>query len=165
MVVWDTKEVMPPTLPTIVDPGNPVRGGQSVLRDATALAYGLILSLMLVARLVLRVWVALPLLGACASGVSGNDGDCNARIRYEGVIYQPHNALNETAPLAAELGAGDVIGCGKGVSAPKVDEVTVYAVKNVPYPIAVMTRGGDWEGIYVAEAVSRSDWPRVLRRP
>lgn len=56
-----------------------------------------ILGLMLVARPVLGFLAALPLLGACASGVSGNDGDCNARIRYEGVIYQPHNALNETA--------------------------------------------------------------------
>lgn len=33
-----------------------------------------------------------------ASGVSGNDGDCNARIRYEGVIYRPHNALKRDRP-------------------------------------------------------------------
>lgn len=120
---------------------------------------------MLVARIVLGVLVALPLLGACASGASGNDGDCNARIRFEGVSYRPHNALNETAPRGAELGVGDVVGCGEGASAPKVDEVTVYAVKNVPHSIAVKTRGGDWEGSYVAEEVPQSDWPRVLRRP
>lgn len=120
---------------------------------------------MLVVRLVVGVLVALPLLGACASGVSGNDRGCNARIRYEGVIYRPHNALNWTAPRGAEVGAGDVVGCGEGASAPTVDEVTVYAVKNVPHSIAVKTRGGDWEGIYVAEAVAQSDWPRVLRRP
>ena len=125
----------------------------------------LILRLMLVARPVLGFLVALPLLGACASGVSGSEGDCNARIRYEGVIYRPHNALNETAPLGAELGAGDVVGCGEGASAPKVDEVTVYAVKNVPRSIAVKTQGSDWEGIYVAEGVPKSEWPTALRRP
>ena len=125
----------------------------------------LILSLVLVARPVLGFLAALPLLAACASGVSGDDGGCNARIRYEGVLYRPHNALNETAPRGAELGAGDVVGCGEGASAPKVDEVTVYAVKNVPHSIAVKTRGDDWEGIYVAEGVPQSEWPTVLRRP
>jgi len=124
-----------------------------------------ILGLMLVARPVLGFLAALPLLGACASGVSGNDGDCNARIRYEGVIYQPHNALNETAPPGAELGAGDVVGCDEGASASKVDEVTVYALKNVPHSIAVKIRGSDWEGTYVAEGVPKSEWPTVLRRP
>jgi hypothetical protein len=125
----------------------------------------MILSPMLVPRLVLGVLAALPLLGACASGVSGNAGDCNARIRYEGVIYRPHNALNETAPRGADLGTGDVVGCGEGASAPKVDDVTVYAVTNVPMSIALRTRGGEWEGIYVAEGVPQSEWPRALRSP
>jgi hypothetical protein len=125
----------------------------------------LILSPMLVPRLVLGGLAALPLLGACASGVSGDDGDCSARIRHEGVIYRPHNALNETAQRGANLGTGDVVGCGEGASAPKVDEVTVYAVKNVPMSIALKTREGEWEGIYVAEGVPQSEWPRVLRRP
>jgi hypothetical protein len=119
---------------------------------------------MLVTRPGLGLLVVLPLLGGCASGVSGNDGDCNARIRYEETTYQPHNALNQTAPLGAELGAGDVIGCGDGASATKVDEVTVYTVKGVPHFIAVKTRGGDWEGTYVAEGVPQTEWPAVLRR-
>jgi hypothetical protein len=106
-----------------------------------------------------------PLLGACASGVSGSDGGCNARVRFEGVTYRPHNALNQTAPRGVELGAGGVVGCGDGASAPKVDEVTVYAVRDVPASIAVKTRGRQWEGVYVAEGVPRSEWPRALRRP
>jgi hypothetical protein len=73
--------------------------------------------------------------------------------------------LNETAPRGANLGTGDVVGCGEGASAPKVDEVTVYDVKNVPVSIALKTREGEWEGIYVAEGVPPSEWPRVLRRP
>lgn len=120
---------------------------------------------MLVARPVLGFLVAVQLLGGCASGVPGNGGDCNARIRYERVTYRPHNTLNETAPLGAKLGTGDVVGCGDGASAPKVDEVTVYAVKNVPHSIAVKTRKGDWAGTYVAEGVPPSEWPTALRRP
>ena len=42
--------------------------------------------------------------------------------------------------------------------------MTVYAVKNVPHSIAVKTRGADWEGIYVAEGVPKSEWPTALRR-
>jgi hypothetical protein len=137
----------------------------AVLRRRPAYLRWLILSPMLVARPTLVFLAALPLLGACASGVSSNDGDCNARIRYDGVIYRPHNALSETASRGPELGVGDVIGCGEGVSAPKVDKVTVYAVENVPHSIVVKTRRGEWQGIYVAEGVAQADWPSVLRRP
>jgi hypothetical protein len=117
----------------------------------------------LVSRPLLAALAVLPVLGACAPGVS-TDADCNARIRYEGVLYRPHNALNESAPQGAELGTGDVVGCGEAASAPKVDEVTVYAVRDVPHSVAIKTRGGGWDGIFVAEGVPRSEWPTVLRR-
>ena len=116
-------------------------------------------------RFVFAVLAALPLLGACVDVTSGNEGDCNARIRYEGVIYRPHNALVETPPRGEELGTGDVVDCAEGASAPKVDEVTVFAVEGVPRSIAVKTRQGEWEGIYVAEGVPQSAWPGSLRRP
>jgi hypothetical protein len=45
-----------------------------------------------------------------------------------------------------------------------VDEVTVFSVKGVASSIAIMVGQGEWQGIYVAEDVPRSDWPRVLRR-
>jgi hypothetical protein len=79
-------------------------------------------------------------------------------------IYRPHNGLNQATPRGRELGAGDVVDCGEGASAPKVDEVTVFSVKGVASSIAVMAEQGEWQGIYVAEDVPRSDWPGVLLR-
>ncbi|MGH3331149.1 MAG: DUF6281 family protein [Nocardioidaceae bacterium] len=112
----------------------------------------------------LMVLAAVPLLSACDTDSSSKGGDCNARIRYDGVIYRPHNALNQAVPQGVELGAGDVVGCGEAASAPKVDEVTVLSVEGVAPSIAVMARQGQWRGIYVAEDVPRSTWPRSLRR-
>lgn len=115
------------------------------------------------ARFGLAVLAALPLLVACDPDPSGTDGDCSARIRYEGVVYRPHAALNQSAPQGSELGTGDVVDCGNAASAPKVDEVTVFSVQGVATSVALMAGQGDWHGIYVAEGVPRSDWPRVLR--
>jgi hypothetical protein len=111
-------------------------------------------------RIVL-VGLVLMLLSACGA----QTGDCNARIRYEGVVYRPHNALDQSLPQGAELGAGDVVDCGNGADAPKVDDVTVYAVKGVSTSIAVGTGAGDWSGIYVAENLPPADWPASLRKP
>jgi Family of unknown function (DUF6281) len=115
-------------------------------------------------RLAVMLVAAMALLNACDTAPSALDGDCSARIRYQGVIYRPHNALNQAAPRGSELGTGDVVDCGEGASAPKVDEVTVFSVKGVASSIAVMAKQGEWQGIYVAEDVPRSDWPGVLRR-
>jgi len=117
------------------------------------------------ARIGLMVVAAFPLLVACGADPSGSDRDCSARIRYEGVVYRPHNALNQAAPQGSRLGTGDVVDCGDGASAPKVDEVTVFSVKGVSTSVALIAGQGDWHGIYVAEGVPRSEWPRVLRAP
>ena len=115
-------------------------------------------------RVAVLLVAAMALLNACDTDPSAIDGDCIARIRYEGVIYRPHDGLNPAAPRGSELGTGDVVDCGEGASAPKVDDVTVFSVKGVASSIAVMAEQGQWQGIYVAEDVPRSDWPRVLRR-
>ena len=108
--------------------------------------------------------VALPLLSACGAGTTGpDDGDCSARIRYDGVVYRPHNALNRNAPRGRELGTGDVVDCGDANSARKVDAVALFSVKGVRRSIAVTVWRGTWRGIYVAEGVSQSVWPRPLR--
>lgn len=109
--------------------------------------------------------VAAPILGACNSDTPGNDGDCNARIRYEGVVYRPHNELNQAAPTGDSLGEGEVVDCGDLETAPKVDEVRVSSVAGVATSIAVAVGQGRWHGIYVAEDVPRSDWPKVLSAP
>jgi len=113
-------------------------------------------------RLAVMLVASVAFLNACDTGPSAMDGDCVARIRYEGVIYRPHDGLNQAAPRGSELGTGDVVDCGEGASAPKVDEVTVFSVKGVASSIAVMAEQGQWQGIYVAEDVPRSDWPGVL---
>jgi hypothetical protein len=57
-------------------------------------------------RLAVVLVAATALLSARDTAPSALDGDCSARIRYEGVIYRPHNGLNQAAPRGSELGAG-----------------------------------------------------------
>lgn len=111
-------------------------------------------------------WVVLLLSVQFATGCSANpqratEGDCSARIRYDGTIYRPHNLLNQAAPIGKLVGNGDIIGCG-GLSAATVATVRVYAVEGVDLDIAVMTDDADWHGVFVAEGVPRSTWPTPL---
>jgi len=116
--------------------------------------------------LVIAALVAGPMLGACNADGSGTDtGDCNARIRYEGVLYRPHNALNQAAPSGNSLGEGEVVDCGDVDTAPRVDTVTVSSVKGVETSVAVVVGQGQWRGVYVAEDLPRTEWPGVLSEP
>lgn len=118
------------------------------------------------------LWVALLFAVQLSTGCSASDdndgspqasqGDCNARIRYHGTIYRSHNALNQDAPIGKLASSGDIIGCG-GLSAASVDMVKVFAVKGVDLDIAVMTDDAQWHGVYVAEGVPRSSWPKPLK--
>jgi Family of unknown function (DUF6281) len=113
-------------------------------------------------RLGVTTLIAISPLGGCISDLSDTDEDCDGRLRYEAVIYQPNGDLNEAAPRGGELGTADVIDCGDVDSAPKVDEVAVLSVQGVPTSVAVIVGQGEWHGIYVAAGVPRSEWPRVL---
>ncbi len=116
-----------------------------------------------VALAVLVLTVALA--GGCADtgDAQGSEGGCNGRIRYQGVVYRPHNAVNQSAPPGKALGDADVIGCG-GISAEAVDTVNLYAVKDVDPGVAVTTDDAEWGAVYVAEAVPQKSWPSQLRR-
>jgi hypothetical protein len=111
-------------------------------------------------------WVVLLLslqfvIGCSANPQQANEGDCSARIRYDGTIYWSPNLLNQAAPIGKLVGNGDIIGCG-GISATAVATVKVHAVEGVDPGIAVMTDDADWHGVYVAEGVPRSSWPSPL---
>lgn len=84
-----------------------------------------------------------------------------ARVGVIAVVVAP--LLSACNARAGELGTGEVVGCGDIDSAPKVDEVTIFSVQGVAISIAVITERGEWHGVYVAEDVPRSEWPRVLR--
>lgn len=105
--------------------------------------------------------VAVCLLPACGVDAA-SQGDCNARIRYDGTLYRPHQDLRQDAPAGRAIGTGEVVGCGNGESAPTVDEVTVLRVKGVKSSVAVVVSEQDWQGIYVAEDLPRGEWPRRL---
>jgi hypothetical protein len=108
--------------------------------------------------------LVLLVLGGCDSSPDAAiHGECSGRIRYQGVIYRPHNALNQAAPIGEPLGKGSIIGCG-GLSATAVVEVRVFAVKGVKRMVAVATEDAHWHGVYIAEGVRQSSWPAVLRR-
>ena len=115
----------------------------------------------------LAVVAALPLLLACDEESSAHGGECAGRIRYEGIVYRLHNELNPDAPRGEQLGSADVIDCGDGSSAPKVDAAVIFSVKGVASSIAVMVSAREWQGVYMAEDVAEnvppSEWPRPLR--
>ncbi|MFP8962470.1 hypothetical protein ACLIYP_18225 [Streptomyces nanhaiensis] len=106
--------------------------------------------------------MAVLVLAGCASG-GGDEGDCTARIRFEGSLYRSHSAMPDRAPLGSSAGRGEVVGCG-GLDAPAVDRVEVHRIEGVAPEVAVGTRG-DWPGLYIREdlASERSSWPEPLR--
>lgn len=106
--------------------------------------------------------VALMVLSACSMD-DGSEGDCSARVRYEGALYRSHNLLPQKAALGVPIGEGDVVGCG-GIDAEAVDQVDVRPIKGVTPQVAIGTRG-EWRGIYIREdlATKPSSWPQSLR--
>lgn len=108
--------------------------------------------------------LAVPLIVGCADGPEDtrgpNDGDCNARIGWDGAVYRSHNQLNQAAPRGARLGMGDVLDC-YGTS---VATVEVFAVDGVDSALAIKVIG-EWRAVYVAEGTSKASWPEPLRTP
>jgi hypothetical protein len=100
-----------------------------------------------------------PVICACTAEPAATGGDCNARVRYDGVVYRPHNELSSDPPPGARLGMADVIGCGDADSASVVDRTPVFMVSDVAASVAIMVDGDEWQGIYVAEGVPPSKWP------
>lgn len=107
------------------------------------------------------VLALLPCVSACSAEQSAEDGECSARIRYEGVVYRSHNELNAEPSSGLPLGTGDVIGCG-GDAARVVEQVEVSAVGGVTPSLAIVVRTEQWRGTYVSEHVPRSEWPTQL---
>lgn len=116
----------------------------------------------------LAVVATLPLLHACGGdGSTDDEPDCSGRIRYEDTIYRLHNEVNPDAPRGEQLGSAEVIDCGDGSSASKVDEAVIFSVRGVASSIAVMVSAREWQGVYVAEDVADdvppSEWPSPLQ--
>ena len=93
-----------------------------------------------------------PLLVGCMDGPAGNEGDCNARVGWDGVVYRPHNELNQAAPSGEKLGSGDVLDCDES----SVATVEVFTVDGVDVDLAIRVGNKAWRGVYVAEGVPQS---------
>lgn len=104
--------------------------------------------------------LAAGLLGGCTLANKGTAGDCNTRIGFQGIVYRPHNALNQAAPPGKSLGKGDLLDCDGST----IGHERVSAVKGVDAAVAVLVKATG-HGIYVAEGVPRSAWPAPLRQP
>ena len=85
---------------------------------------------------------AVVALGGCAQD-GANEGDCNAKIRFQGSIYRVHSDMRDHAPLGRSVGQGEVVGCG-GLEAPAIDEVQVRRIKGVSPAVALATDDEDW---------------------
>lgn len=113
-------------------------------------------------RFAVLLLAALPIVG-CADDPPydppSSDGDCNARIEWDGVAYRPHNELNQAAPRGDRLGTGDVLDCD-GTS---LETVSLFALDGVDASLAIGIGRGEWRGVYVAEGVPEKSWPEVLK--
>ncbi len=99
-------------------------------------------------------------LTACAgTEYGGNAGDCTARVRLEGIVYDTDGHATQNPPLADSAARqAEVVGC---YSDP-VDRVEVRAVEGVDESLVVVVERGGWRGVYVNETTGPSDWPPVL---
>jgi hypothetical protein len=94
------------------------------------------------------------------------DGDCLARVRFDGAIYRPAGSLKPQAPTGSALGHGALIDClGEPVGDGVVSRyrVHVFAVRGTAPTVAILVLTGDARGVYVAEALPRSQWPSFIR--
>jgi hypothetical protein len=111
------------------------------------------------------VFLAVPLLASCgtssANPTAANSGDCNASIRFHGVVYVVDTRLNQAAPMGRTVGPGAVVDCDHQTV---VGRVVVCAVKGADSRPTIRVRQGTWHGIYVAENLSRAQWPTVVRQ-
>jgi hypothetical protein len=110
------------------------------------------------------VVAALPLalLAACGTGSAPTlEGECTGSIRFQGVVYVPNTAVNQAAPPGRTLGPGAVVDCDKRTV---VDRVTVSAVRGAESRLAIRIVRSRWHGVYVADDVSRVEWPTVVRQ-
>ena len=115
-------------------------------------------------RTAMRAMLALAVvaLGGCAPD-GANEGDCNAKVRFQGSIYRVHSDMRDHAPLGRSVGQGEVVGCG-GLEAPAIDEVEVRRIKGVSPAVALATSDQDWGGLFIREdlASEPSSWPEEL---
>lgn len=95
--------------------------------------------------------------GGCGDTDSGNEGDCVARIEYQGATYRPHNSVKKSAPTSEELGQGDVVGC----DGEPVDQVAVHRIRGVEQGTGVAVVDSTWQGLYVLEGSTPEDWPSI----
>lgn len=104
---------------------------------------------------------AVLLLSGCGSDPqAANDGDCNARIQFQGKVFRGHNLVNQLAPTdKLKSGIGDVLDCDGST----VAHVAVYKVSGVNPDLAVAVIGDNWPGVYVREGTGPSDWPTQLK--
>ena len=99
-------------------------------------------------------------LTACGSSDSASDGDCSARIEYQGSTYRTHNLVRASAEAEeTSLGRGEVVGC----DGDAVDQVSVHRVVGVEPDVAIAVTGSKWRGTYVLEGTGPGDWEPIRK--
>ncbi|GAA0983745.1 hypothetical protein ENKNEFLB_04384 [Nocardioides aquaticus] len=106
-----------------------------------------------------------PWLAGCGEGApAGDEGDCAARLRIDGTVFESDDRLVDDPPLSRAAPAlAEVVGCEPATAEP-VDEVRVRRVAGADPSLAVVVTGREWRGVYVRQGTGPADWPRVLTR-
>lgn len=107
---------------------------------------------------IVRLLLIAPLTAACAADPDQLEGECNARIGWEGVVYTPHNMLNDAAPTGERLGRGNALYCD---GSTVITTVEVFAIDGVDPSVAIAAKN-EWRSVYVAEGTPRSSWPEAI---
>lgn len=102
-------------------------------------------------------------LAACGGDNGALSGDCNARIRFHGVTYEPDNAAIPTpAGSTSPVGEADILGCTED-GWKVVGQTTVLKIQGVDVNTAIAVKR-HVPGVYVARNTNPDDWPDIIRQ-
>ena len=98
---------------------------------------------------------------SCSQGPSGNDGDCNARLRLHGDAYRPVDVLH-TPHRDERIGTGTYLDC-EGEPAPGLGDAQVFAIPGQDSSQLVIVAGEKRDGVYLAEAIPWRERPQLVK--
>jgi hypothetical protein len=113
------------------------------------------------ARFGLAVLLATTAALTSCSTEGANGGDCMARVRFDGRLYEPVRGKVPKQPETKRVGRAEIVDCGSFEDAPQVATVDVNTVGSCPPTEVVMVTGKEWRGIYAIPTT----WTRDTKRP
>ncbi len=106
------------------------------------------------------VGIVTSLLVACADG-SGQEGDCNAKIAFDGATFRPVNDL-QTPRRGERLGNADYLDCD-GTVVAELGKANVFEVAGEEPATVIIVPSDGSDVVYLNSAQRYRDRPKLLK--